>query len=572
LHLRELRSMKDLNNDGWIGKAFSKESFYVKYDPQGNAMYYNSEGARISNPMMDPDYEPMLISGDGISVISADEAAPSEDDAVSDLYLKLTEAALNNSSANGVYGTAVSFEIPEYIWVERNGDGEGADPFKTNSTASGTSMIAAPWNAEGGIGQKVPSDLSRYMQVQVTGVKVTYEDTGKRASDGTKLYHTVIELYSGEADYGDLITRIRIEGFEPSGPIPAACEVDGTNYVAASSVSLALSGKNRSSPVQIDASEYKSTCRHVVDGLEEKLGISRPESENADKSYDWNVGAFDRNDDIDPMSFEDSSDAFCSDSMAPDKDDESRRLSNRTGIFISDLRGDIRGTNYNDIIWTTGVNDPTEYAKEHMPKGTKPLRKGDPFYSNRIQAEGGNDIVIAGNGDNYIYDATFVWMESKGTNVIATPEFTPGKDSANPHCFVYARGGKNFLYNPNEIDSTAIADAKDSYELEQENKEFVEDDYFDIDSCTYADYTDPDIVQSDRPSKSAGDYDKLLEASRDAMDKFIEELTKKPVEKDTEVIPSDEEGFSSSEYETEMNSFFDTMFGEASEFDDEMNS
>lgn len=576
LHIRELRSMKDLNNDGWIGKAFSAESFFVKYDTEGNAMYYNSEGARISNPMMDPDYEPKITAGDGIEMIPADKAADSADGTTSDLYLKLTEQALENASSNGVYGTAVPFDIPEYIWVERNGDGEGADPYKTKSNKDGTSMCMASWTSDGGIGQKVPSDLSSYMQVQVTGVKVVSEDTGLRASDGTILYHTVVELYSGEAGYGELIGRIRIEGFEPSKAVPASCEVNGKNYVAASTVALSLSGKNRSSPVQIDAFEYKSTGRHVVDDIEKKLGISRPNSDKADKSYDWNLGAFDRNDSLVPTSYEQNgvsyADSFCGDSQAPEAGDADARLENRTGIFISDLRGDIKGTAYNDIIWTTGVNEPNEYAKEHMPAGTKPIRSGEAYYSNRIQAMGGNSIVIAGNGDNYVYDATFVWMDSKGTNVIATPEFTPGKESVNPHCFVHARGGKNYLYNPAEIDSVAMADADSSYELEQENKAFTEDDYFDVDSCIASDYTDTDLVKRSGTRKSAGDYDKLFEASAAAMDEFIEELTKTPEENDVEMLSPEEEGFSSSEYETEMNSFFDTMFGEASEFDDESNS
>lgn len=595
-YLEEMRTMKDLNGDSWIARPYANGSYYVKYDQDGNAIYYDPKTKQaIANPLMDPTYEPELTKNGNLTKIEKDADYPPEGmGPAANLYLKLKdENALTTTS--GPYDTVIDLGIPEYMWVERNGDGNGPDPYKMEWNEDGTGGMALynEWDSANGIKQKVPADLSRYMQVQVTGMRITSEYSGVSDDLGNKLYDTVVELYNGDIASGTLICRIRIEGTAVNGDVgPAAQLADGGYYVGASSVGLSLNGDRRVSPIQVDASGYRSTGRHIVDPTQ--LGISAPqnaEGTNAQEAYDNNLDAFRSVGDY--SDYNNSTDEYISEDTAAPVDDDnfstSERLGIQTGIFISGIRGDIKGTAYNDIIWTTGVNEYTTlYQQEHRPKNNKPITKDDPFYANRVDAGNGDNIVITGAGDNYVFGATFFWGENagQGENFIALQHINLGDEatslahgSRNPQCFVHSTGGsKTYLYNPSEYNPEVTEDINDpgndnegyNNALEDADSEYRNDDYFYISNSFVAhnpNDTDFDPSCHSLSNTTCGDLPFWTDAANVGMEGWLDALMKIPdVDEADAPINWDEIDGQETLNDDEMNSFFDTMFGEMDGF------
>jgi len=381
---------------------------------------------------------------------------------------------------------------------------------------------------------------------------------------------------------------------------------DGSSrgYIAASSVSMAVTGLERGSPIQIDASQMVSTCRKVYDGtgedsLESQLGISKPDDERGAYAYDESVGNLtDKNhrrkiwsadvqdwvdDPVDP-GFETDDHAYGSYSeryisSANQPSDGSSFTTNNSGLAIAKVRGDIIGTQYNDIIMTMGVNELSDYAKEHTPDDQKGIAKDDAFYSNFVSGGNGNDVVIAGRGDNYIRDAAFVWINDCGAqdeNFIALPDMpisgvgtTNQKVAPNQKNFVHVNGGKSKIYNPIEFD---VKNHTGETPTEaQENDGSYHDDYYEIisGSAEYANPDDEGVV--DNPSHSTGtttfDRSFIETAMGDPYDSWYDQLIKlRDIPEDWQTMDFSDVLGAESELADEMNSFFDAWFGEAAQF------
>jgi len=590
-YLKEIDEMKDLNNDNWIGRPNHKGSYYVKYNDDGTITYLDPVTKRaVINPVMDRAYSAQFTNNDNLNMISADESGYDGENIV-DLYLKLTEEALSNED-NGKFGCPVDIGIPEYVWVERDPDAEGAYKWQYEDEGAATESKIVLYNewesGSDGIKQKVPENLSNYIQVQITGVKVSSVPSGYIASDGTELFDHVIEFKNNT----DVLTRIVVEGFKTGQGLPfaAALKDDGGNYVAPSTVGISLHGQDRANPLEIDASSLNSTGRHLVPNLvtELKLGDAASDGEMA---YKENVGNFTEkahttqyyevtngsagwkpeNHDWDANAYAYGSynDRYMSQSEKPGDNDTLMNF--HSGIFISGVRGDITGTANNDVIETLGVDEFSEYALEHLPDERRKIMKTDPFYYNRVNSDGGNDIVICGAGDNYVLGATFVQIKNsknQDDNIIVTPDIPNNKVTndggrRNPKCYIDVDGGSTTsIYNPNEYDfSKGGGDADDQEAWTGAHN----DDYYNITrgKRKFSKSNDDDISESSRVSESLGvDRITALDDSDTEMEKWYDELTKVPELDEDEVGSSwDEVMGAKNDLDNEMNSFFEEMFG-----------
>lgn len=585
-YIEELRDLKDYDNNHWVGRPGANGSFYVKYDKEGNAIFYDPKTRRaIPNPMMDPDYSPKLLDNDGIQVITKEEATVTEQSSESDIYLKLTETALNRADwGDNIYQTPIDISIPEYIWVEKNGDGNGQDPYKTrfsNNTVE-SRMVMAKWSNDGGLHQEIPADRSRFMQVQVTGVSIRSEESGYTDGNGNPLFNTIIELLSGDINGADPIAgRIQIEGFETRSNLAAATPLSSGYYVAASSVGISINGEKRASPVQVDASQYNSTARHIVgnsvDQVASALGVSRPnDGANGDDAFDENLGAFA---DGPEYTYNGTNDIYVSyDDKAGN---DSAQLSNATGVFVRGIRGDITGTRYNDLIMTDDVNSPNDYAKEHMPKNKKPIANDEAFYNNRVDMQNGNNVWIGGRGNNFVFGVTFAWVRESNRGdenyltmqeVFPTNEGTEAENrSKNPRLFAHSYSGTTYLYNPEEQTPSDL-EGETPEEVKANAEKTNYDDYFDLRGNIQA-YRpeDSDLVQE--ANKAGPDLEGIQTAATEPMQKWLDALlrVKEPDEEMLEVSAEEIDG-QKTILDDEMNSFFDTMFGEVEGFAEERKS
>jgi hypothetical protein len=591
IYLKEVGDMKDYNNDNWIGRPNFKGSYYLKYNDDGSVTYMDPITKRaVINPLMDPVYQAQFTNNDNLEIISAEDSIMAQNDgydAAVDLTLRLTEQALANGQ--GKFGCPIDIGIPEYVWVKRDPDAEGAYKWESNfeGTASADKIsIYDEWEeGPNGIQQKIPENLSDYIQVQITGVNVDSEPSGyfDSSDEEQPLYNHVIEFTNAT----DVVTRIVIEGFNTSSAYPCATPIDdGDNYVAASSVGLSLHGEKRANPIEIDASGLISTGRHLTADLESQLGISAPADARGERAYKENIEAFtqeshkteyfdgtdwqEKNHDWSSgdYGYSDScKDRYMSSSEVPTENDT--LLAFKTGVFISGVRGNITGTRFNDVIVTDGVNEYSDYALEHLPADRLDIMKEDPFYSNCVNSDGGSDVVICGSGDNYVIGATFVDIRNSNncdSNYIATPGVYDGqakgsKGRTNSKCYINVTGGDDtYIFNPNEYDPTA----KSESETETEAWEDAwEDDYYKVGrgSQTYTMPGDDDIVGGAASEDTITSAD-IKDLAGTAMDEFYTELTKVP-ELDEEAMAASWDDILGAKHDldVEMDDFFNQMFG-----------
>jgi hypothetical protein len=252
----------------------------------------------------------------------------------------------------------------------------------------------------------------------------------------------------------------------------------------------------------------------------------------------------------------------------------------RSGVFVDGLRGKFIGSTGNDVFNLRGVNEYSDYAKEHLPEKAKEIVKDDAFYSNFVNAAGGNDVVVAGRGDNYIEEATFVWIRESGSmdeNFIQLPEmpdWNPLDHNAdiapNQKTFVRISGGKASIGNPHEYNLQNDEDADDPNSAEANDPSYL-DDYYWIagGSAKFGNPIDEDVLNSAGSSMSSGSLDAsfFANAMTDPQMAWTDELLSIPGEGDIETdIDWEEVMGAKSDLDSEMDSFFGEMFGDFNSF------
>lgn len=582
LHADEMARFIDLDGDGWVGEKF--KGFYLKQNEDGTVTYFDPKTKRaVANPASYPGYTPKLTdTADSLERIEDTEALNKRATENIDLFLRLKPSALTSFSAENIYKTPIDLNIPSVLYVEKKEDGKYATQTNEEANNEEKMVLYNKWSTEGGLHQEIPTDLSRYMQVEIVGVKIYSVDSGVTDSKGNKLYHQVVEF---KARDDMTIGKLRIEGFydkAKSNLSAAAKTTTGDEYIAASSVGFGINASERADVISIDAEQMETTGRHAiassVDEASTLLGLTKPKDQKGKKAFEENIGAFvDRKD---------------TDKYVP-KSEESDPATNlfrkHTGLFFRDGRGHIVGSNGNDLVWTTGVNDYSGFAKEHMPADRKPIQKDDPFYKNFFDGLGGNNIFIGGKGTNYAYGVTFAWIDgatSNDENYITTPDILPtsedkriSKGSKNPKTLVHVTGsGKTNLYNPTEYDASLLTEEEIKRVKSQYNGDvdaaakgiqanYVNDDWYEIEgSLVLANPGDedkaPGTTETDE-TESFGDKTGFRNAFRTAFEDWENEQNKEPeLDEATATVLSTQVGESEAALASEVNSFFDSMFSE----------
>lgn len=617
-YIREKEQWVDLIGNGWIGRPYTAGSVKVVERDDGTVGYIDFASQRPVLPFMDPNYAWPMTSDDSLEIVdTANGGQPANfsgdltvdengnwvgNDGRVDLFLRLTERAFANAS-NHTMNNPIDLRLPPYIWVLKTENASSEYPYAIEDDKM--VLPENTWVDTGsGIQQARPEDLSRYVQVRVTKVVLRSVKSGLHEADepDAKLFHHYIELFDNEEN---LITRIRIEGFA-SGNFPARTETNQGNYVAASSVGLAFNGEHLPGPIEVQAGGYISTGRHIVPDLEEKLGLNLTDEQRETMAYKENIGNFINEDSVHhefsppangggqghwhtrPTRYEGYGqyyDRYISKEEIEDfkNDKDSTLMEIRTGVCMVNVRGSITATDYNDIVISPGVNEYSDYVREHMPADHEDIRKGDPFYGNFIRMHNGNDVVVARSGDNYIMDASFVHVRagSGDTNYIVTPDIQRARPDSefedpkrNPKVFVNVENGQEtYVYNPIEYDQGALMNLVGDEDPDMDDASRLDgaarDDYFNVGSSrtVFATPTDPDVgndINAAAGQQSFDSFDpRLVESEiREAEERLLDELNLAPeLDGWDEEASFDEVLAAKGELDDEMNGFFDELFG-----------
>ncbi len=568
-HKMELAMGVDVNQDGWVGEPRVKGSYFKKVEKDGTIRYFDFEGVPTNKPLFDPEFAPQLGTGYGaeemFEILTEGMAPIEEGCSESNLYLRLTPEAFKNAMKNDPeksFQAVVSMLLPEVLWVKKNQNENSTEPYEMRNLKGGNmSMVPAEFSMTGGLHQEIP-DAQLYTQVKAKGFKLLSESTGLYAADETELTHTVLEVYDGEVGNSNLICRIRIEGYVPSadeiGKNPAICQLEnGESYVAASTASYSFSGDERISPVQFDAKQFNSTCRATHEDMGKYLGIKV--KQGGEDACKWTMDAFSRDDETFKDFYTDGYNAaFCGNDFDYCENDTDPKISNRTGVFIDGLRGDLKLTPYNDAVKIGAANHVSDFMKAHSDEKTKKLRSGDPFYNTFVDCGNGRNAVYGAEGNLHVFGVTCGQFDNPGMTYIATTHFDAGSTAGNPHCYISSTMGQNWLYNPIEEDKLSY----DKMEEDEKNKsdaKFEGDDFFYLKNYCATDPDDVDLQnkQSMFNTEPAGD----MAAFRGFLDKpledFLKELTAEP-ELDPSLDSVEELDFG--DFATEMVAELDAFF------------
>ncbi len=595
--IQEQRAGMDLDGDKWIGQPFVEGSYYVITKDDGTKVYLDVNKKAVPPPMMDPDYAPQLASSDSMDIITKDDVfgTPKED---ADLYLKVKESALTSNSNN--FNAPIDIGIPEYIWVAR--DPDSTTDNKADETFNNGSYVMSPYEfvSDGGaIKQNVPDDRSKSVQVKVAKVEISSDEIGTLSGNpAAKLYNTVVTLRDKD---NHIIMRIRVDGFEGSGP--AATMLDsGVSYVAASTLGFSIHGQDRASAIKVVADQYKSTGRHVLTDTS-KLGHG-PGDDQGDRAFNENINQFTQKSFTstkwdstegkwvdDPKDFDSGeyaygeyNDRYVGPDDAPPEG--SSYSTYTTGIFLTGLRGDITGTSSNDLIMTSAVDEFSQYAKDHLAKDAQELAFDQPMYNNFINTGNGTDAVFLGKGNNYVKGASLVWGEGMGNddkNFIVLRSQPPagggtGTTTKMPNVknFVHLDGGTAYIDNPDENGDSALGSGLGAQTPDDITKEDpgMHDDWYEVAGAAY--YTNPgdyDVTHCPLASVSNDGGEPIDRVNTidgawtDAKEGWDEEFKAIPdLDGELEGLDVDQMMGSQSDLDSEMDSFFNEMFGDFNEF------
>lgn len=260
-----------------------------------------------------------------------------------------------------------------------------------------------------------------------------------------------------------------------------------------------------------------------------------------------------------------------------------------TGVMMYGLgtRGHIIGTDYNDIIKVSDVDAlfQNDYYREHYPHA-KPMEKDSPFYKTIIEGRAGNNIVRGYGGDHHVEGVTFAWFDGNrgdqnyifaqgasspsGSYDSENERFSP---PVNPKSYIHVDtpGGETFIHNPDEVNTVMQGEAakKDNDNGESWWTSSTYDDYYDISSgdVKWTNITDQDALDAmgagnigDRNQVDQSEFSTVIE---EAAAELWEEIIKieKPENADMLVEEWLQQSGHTAEMQSEMDSFFNTMFG-----------
>lgn len=510
----------DLNHDGYIGNPTTTDYLigYQTIDDENHAavllkdsktpVQYDATGMPIQGNVRDPHYT-WTIAGDGVAAV-ADSAINDGTHEATDLTLELGAIGVQGIAGNH-FGAQVDIAVPEYVWVK-------ADPKHPEKPLVGESghYVVKPFD---GLTQQPPADgeKDQYLQIKVTDLVVS--------SDNAKPVNWPPEKAWTHADGTDqiltlkdknqqVILQIRIAGRQATATELAATDFvyDHQEFVAASSVGLAFNAGSgdlrRLSPINFTVeSNFVSTGQHFTQTLVDDFAIDPPATDDDAAQKAWR-DTLDRFTGQLTLTFQGAkTDVF----------DYQRGYTtefNRTGVFVTGLKGNLVGSQFNDFF--------------DIPSLTASEEGKGPEYQTTVDAGAGYNAVVAGTGDHDILGATFVQIKGAygDRNSIRTSEFSGAETwdgekvefaakyskPTNPRVYVTVDtpGGQTFVGNP-----------RDSAPTEKYNA----DDYYDINSgdIGFTDLEAPDKPWNAKKQIEGNDLDKLYSDAVDQVGKFIAE-------------------------------------------------
>ncbi len=631
IYEKELKTATDWNNDNWIGRPAFRGSLRIVECADGSLTHLDAmTGKPVPTPTTCPDYQAQITSGDGLNLATEPDAEHMNDisfdsdtgrittmdgNLLVDLNLSIDAYATNrNGLGNDDNFNRIDLGVPEYFWVERDLDVDGFYAFEDpNEVEEYRLKLYNKWDDSDGIRQKVPENRSDYLQVQVTKVVMRSVEI----DDDSGVAHHYVEYFGNVDGAETLICRMRIEGQEESAEHPAA----HNGYIAASTVGFHLHGKERATPVEVNATGMISTGRSIFkkDIPDEGVTIgdfSAPSDAGGERAWKENVESFYGNtptscirkdgnstevawtNDSDAawgwngIDYGNYNDCYVTTGMENVIDTQGATLSTvKTGLVVTGLRGDFKLTNYNDWVEIPDVNEPNAWTEEHMPRNVDRIMKGDPFDHTFVDSQNGNDVVISGTGTNYIFGATCVLGKGdhNTTTYIAPPNGVGGKEghqriTENARVFIDVRGnGTTQVDNVLEWDDKAYAeaayaddgtegssnyDASNGYDKIEDL--YDDDDYFYVEgTAQFTNDSDQDIAEGSHTGSGAMDEATMRMEYADAMQAWLDELYKIP-EVDQAAIESDWSDVTqqTAALNEELDSFFDCWGDILGEFDD----
>ncbi|MBI4126053.1 MAG: hypothetical protein HY465_01020, partial [Deltaproteobacteria bacterium] len=257
---REFVEGRDINGDHFWGNPTDPNAVIERVDEETGEITYidNASGRPIHNPIRNPNYEPKLFGGTlRVSDVNTE---------TNEIDLELLEPSRDRMYEAEFRQTVF---VPEVVWVRR---AEGTREAEYNDLGDLIPYLPESYTDDPGSRQPIPEDKSRWMQVKITKVEVISDIDEGTTDDGTELKGHRVVFYATDTEGApSRVLTLNIRGFDsgdPSYSPGAALMSDGNYYVAPSSLGFRITGDGtRVSPVEVDASGYKSTGRHRYENL-----------------------------------------------------------------------------------------------------------------------------------------------------------------------------------------------------------------------------------------------------------------------------------------------------------------
>lgn len=250
--LRERYEMTDLDGDGFIRDENGDVIYAIGKMANGDLVILQPDGEDkwkpAVNPYIDPEYKPALFDVNNLNRIDEGlrgslekgRGGVSFDEA---FELNDVQRWLNGGWSDSTFGAQIDMAVPEGFWVEAGDDGK---PKRTNSD-SGYRFNPKPFEqveselgTEPRWGQKPPEtdeEREKWVFVKVTDLKVKSEEV--RPINGREVDGGYVHFIFEDKD-GNTIMRIRVQGVQTTSPSPLTS--DGSNYIAATTVGVAVNG------------------------------------------------------------------------------------------------------------------------------------------------------------------------------------------------------------------------------------------------------------------------------------------------------------------------------------------
>lgn len=574
---QEMLTGADINDDNWIGQSFTPGAYFVQIGADGEPTYFQN-GQPVSMPIMVEDYTPQLFGGNTLNMISEDEAEHAEGEDPVDLYLRINPdaytASLTTSESNP-FGTFINFTVPPLLYVR-----EGSPTFEDGENRL-TPINSWTQNADGNIVQARPENMEGVTQVTVDRVELESGTSSVRGRDGEEGSNQYIKLYHGD----QLIARIRIEGSvvgEGDGvPEGLAVRTAEDSFLYASAVSFRIDGGLSSGTLRLDATNFKSNVQHVVeqDAFNDAMDVTNPTgtSEEIERGRAAQEAIF----------------RTMRGGATRDRYVASETDTSISGLFGTNLGGDLTLTQYNDAMQIRQANEYTEFTEEHLPRRFREVGQGDATYNTAVRGEGGTDAVSVGRstsarGNTYLIDVSFAEVKagSNDNTFISTRQVSSvgnefGERPENWATYVHVNAGTLSLNNGageessdqlinNEIDNAISgednpSDARSNAvrgEIEDRIEAEAHNDYYKIDNGTLraTDHADTDIVG--RAQEGGLNKQDMLSRLDTAMDEWWDEITRAPNADASAMTPQQwQELINTTSLQSEMDSFFDEWMG-----------